>query len=259
MNKNNVELIVGSFVLLAIVIFFIIVFFISGVYFLRQGYTVKVYFNYTAGLEKGASVKMAGVKVGEINKVYVAYDQETDKPKAIVELWIKENVKIREDVKVHVLGTFALSEQHIEIVSAGESDGRILHDGDILIGVDPIPLEYLVEKGEKITNQLEAVINKVDTILKDDKTQESIQQIIQDTSALFNAFYQLMVVRQGDVNKLLDDIQSSSAHLDSILTKMDKGEGTAGQLLSNDELYNELKDFVREIKLHPWRLLKKDK
>jgi len=37
------------------------------------------------------------------------------------------------------------------------------------------------------------------------------------------------------------------------------GEGTVGKLLSDKELYDEIRDFVAEIKAHPWRLLKKDK
>ena len=39
---------------------------------------------------------------------------------------------------------------------------------------------------------------------------------------------------------------------------MDAGEGTVGRLMSDDALYEEMREFVAEIKAHPWRLLKRD-
>ena len=39
---------------------------------------------------------------------------------------------------------------------------------------------------------------------------------------------------------------------------IEKGEGTAGKLVYSDELYQDIRGFVAEIKAHPWRLLKRD-
>ena len=64
MGQKRLEITVGFFVMLAFAIFFVIVFFVSGFYFLRDGYSVKINFDYIAGLEKGAPVRLAGVRVG---------------------------------------------------------------------------------------------------------------------------------------------------------------------------------------------------
>jgi len=60
----------------------------------------------------------------------------------------------------------------------------------------------------------------------------------------------------------LDDI---AAHADGTIVKVDgmverirKGEGTAGQLLADEEIYDDLKELIRDIKKHPWKLIWED-
>lgn len=62
-----------------------------------------------------------------------------------------------------------------------------------------------------------------------------------------------------DTPETLKNLSASMASLERILARIEKGEGTMGKLTSNDELYQEVRDFVAELKAHPWRLLKKDK
>lgn len=44
-----------------------------------------------------------------------------------------------------------------------------------------------------------------------------------------------------------------------VLERLEKGEGTIGKLLVEEKIYNDLKDFVEDIKKHPWKLLIKEK
>jgi len=34
---------------------------------------------------------------------------------------------------------------------------------------------------------------------------------------------------------------------------MRRGEGTVGALLADEEIYDDLKEMLRELKTHPWR------
>jgi hypothetical protein len=52
-------------------------------------------------------------------------------------------------------------------------------------------------------------------------------------------------------------LSTSAGKLDEILGKINEGEGTVGRLVSSDELYDEIHQFVKEIRENPWRLLKK--
>lgn len=259
MNKTRLEMTVGFFVILALIIFFIIVFFISGVYFLREGFHVKAHFDYVAGLDKGAPVQMAGVRVGEVNGVSISYDPVSQKPVAICDLWLAAETQIREDSKLYIMGTFALAESHIEIFSSGDSEGRLLQDGDAIHGVSPVPMEKLTERGLAMADDFENMAKKLNEVLGDEKLQEALQTTILDMSELLRYMNTMIEQRGTQINNSIDDIESTLARLSSILEQIDSGEGTLGKLLYDDELYEEMRALVREIKMHPWRLLKRDK
>lgn len=42
-----------------------------------------------------------------------------------------------------------------------------------------------------------------------------------------------------------------------IMNNIKEGKGTVGKLLTSDEIYNDMRDFVADIKAHPWKLLSK--
>ncbi|MBN2803550.1 MAG: MCE family protein [Deltaproteobacteria bacterium] len=46
--------------------------------------------------------------------------------------------------------------------------------------------------------------------------------------------------------------------IDKIVDRVYKGEGTAGQLLADEEIYDDLKQLIRDLKQHPWKLIWED-
>jgi phospholipid/cholesterol/gamma-HCH transport system substrate-binding protein len=270
MDKMKLETTVGFFVLLGLVIFFIIVFFISGIYFLRDGFYVRAEFDYTAGLNKGASVRLAGVRVGEVNKVYLDYDKVTNRPFAVVDMWIESGVKIRDDAKAYILGTFALNETLIEIMQDQESTRPFVRDGDLLEGIEPLPMEKIMEHGMALSKRFAAFSDKLDAIMGDEEIQKAFRTTILDMSRLLDYTNTMIIEKDIQINSVVDNLDSTLARLRSILDSIDSGEGTLGKLVNDDELYtdvqhmireidSETKSLIREIKRHPWRLLKKDK
>ena len=68
------ELKVGLFITAGILIFFIIVFSIGDVYLVRKGYHINVVFGFANGITEAAPVRLAGVNVGQIDKIDIFYD-----------------------------------------------------------------------------------------------------------------------------------------------------------------------------------------
>jgi phospholipid/cholesterol/gamma-HCH transport system substrate-binding protein len=52
---------------------------------------------------------------------------------------------------------------------------------------------------------------------------------------------------QGDLDRMLGDLKESSAHMRSIMTGLEAGEGSLGALLKNDTLYANLESASREL------------
>ncbi len=250
MKKVRNEEAVGLFVIVGFIFMALMIFFVSGVYLFRSGYHLNVMYDYVSILDKGAPVRMAGVRIGEVSAVTLIHEEAAQKVRVRVKLFIEKGVKIRENYLFKIQGTHILSEPHIEITPvSGESS---LLEGDRTVeGVKLEPLESLIEKANGIVSSLHAGLGG-------EENAQNIKDLVANLSKITASMEKVLSGSENDLKKSLENIDSATDSLDKILAKVESGEGTAGQLLMNDELYLEMKAFVKEIKTHPWRLMKKD-
>jgi phospholipid/cholesterol/gamma-HCH transport system substrate-binding protein len=71
--------------------------------------------------------------------------------------------------------------------------------------------------------------------------------------------------RLGGVDKALDNASTAAGHAGALLdntnglvTDLRAGKGTAGALLSRDDLYSDLRELIRDLKRNPWKLFWKE-
>lgn len=257
MRRSRLEILVGLFVILALVILAFMVFFISGVYVFKQGYHIHVLFNFVSHLEKGASVHLAGITVGAVNDLEIQYDEKVGKPVVKTSLFIEKGVRIPENARIRIEGIYGLMTPYLEIRAIDTPATRILQEGDTVVGVDPVPMDDLVAKGQQIVDNLQETIVRVNNFSKDPEVAKSLRETVINVNSLTTTLNEIFKDRKGDVSKTISDLEGAMEHLKSILQKIDKGEGTAGRLVSDETLYKEIEDFVKDLKKHPWKLLKK--
>ena len=256
MKKHRNEAAVGMFVVIGFIILTLIVFFVSGVYFFRSGYAVTAVYDYVSILDKGAPVRMAGVRVGEVSSVALKEDAGASKTRVWVKLFIEKGVQIRENYVFTIRGTHVLSEPHIEISPQPGGVG-FLKDGAVVEGANLVPLEALIERAHSIAENLDAIFRTFRDAVDDEESAKALKTVLVNLAKITESLETVLTGSEKDLKQAIHNIESSTASMDRIMTDMDKGEGTMGKLLNNDELYEEMRAFVTEIKTHPWRLLKK--
>lgn len=265
MERKRLELIVGTFVLIGVGIFTFFVFFISGVSLFKSGYTLDVEFSFISGIGKGATVRYAGVPVGEVSALNTVYDDE-GKPSVVLKLWIKDDVIVRKRSEIAIRGAFALSEAHIEITCRGESDGEVLKDGAHVKGVDPIPLDNLIRDAQEIAALLKESVASMNGFITDKEIQAAIRNVVMNLSELTEKLSNIMETSEEDIVSIINKTEQSLVELKNVIDNANKitgaiegKEGTVGMLVYDDEMYKEMMEFIRDIKAHPWKLLKKGK
>lgn len=256
MKQNRNETQVGIFVVVGFIMLSMIVFFISGVYLFRPGYRVTVMYDYVSILDKGAPIRMAGVRIGEVSDVSLHYDESTQKTRVSVKLFIAEGVDVRENYDFTIRGTHILSEPHIEI-SPKPGNAPLLTDGKLLEGVTPVPIENLIDRAHAIADSLDAILSGINEAVNSKEGAQSVKELITSLSQVSRSLGKVLDGSEGDIKETLKHLNSSTESLDRILSRLDQGEGTVGALLSKDELYQDMKDLMKDIKTHPWKLLKK--
>ncbi|MBI5810512.1 MAG: MCE family protein, partial [Deltaproteobacteria bacterium] len=122
--KLSPEAKVGLFVLAGIIILAYMSLRIGGIKFGRaEGYALTVRFASAAGLDKDASVRVAGVEVGKVKEISLKDSH------ANIVLQINKGIKIGKDFTAVMTTKGLLGEKYIELIP-GSPSAPILKDGD---------------------------------------------------------------------------------------------------------------------------------
>lgn len=102
-------------------------------------YSATALFDSITGLRKGASVEVAGVRVGKVTEIRLENDM------ALVEMDIHKNVKLSDDSIASIRTKGVIGEKFIKLTPGG-SDEYIEEGGDIVDTESAISLEELISK-----------------------------------------------------------------------------------------------------------------
>jgi phospholipid/cholesterol/gamma-HCH transport system substrate-binding protein len=221
-GKSSMELKVGVFVFVGLVILTIFMLFIGDFKTTFSAYKVKFVFNFINGVKIGSPVRFAGVDVGEVRDIEFIFTQQGQPPKVQMTGWIKKDIKIPHDSTVWVNTLGLLGEKYIEIMP-GKDYSILVKENDQMFGNDPFAMQEFGELARSVAEKL-------------DSTLVGIEEVALSLKSLTE-----------NVNDGVNQIKS--------------GQGTVGKLMYDEKLYNELEALVVDIRKHPWKLLKvtKDK
>lgn len=142
MQRFNVEVIVGLFMLLGFACFVFLSIKLGDVnLFDDKTYTVTARFGSIAGLKKGAAVNIAGVDVGKVTDIRL----HGETYEAVVTMNIRPEVKLQEDCIASIRTSGIIGDRYISILPGGSFD--LLEDGgEIFETESAINFEELLSK-----------------------------------------------------------------------------------------------------------------
>ncbi|MBU4310264.1 MlaD family protein [bacterium] len=125
--------------------------------FRTREYTIKVIFNFVGGLTETAPVRLAGVKVGQVDKIRFIQEPTT---KVETTISLKEVVQLREDAQFSITTVGLLGEKYIEI-TPGSLDTPIIEPGAILVGQDAVDIGEVFTSAGEAMEDLGGIISSV--------------------------------------------------------------------------------------------------
>jgi len=146
MNKINIELITGVFVMIGIASFTWLAVSIAGASFSEPpGYTLTARFTSISGLRQGAIVEGAGVRIGTVSGI--EFDPENFE--AIVSLRINERVPVQEDAIASIRTQGIIGEKFIKITPGGFpellTDGMEIYETESAISLEELVSQYIFQ------------------------------------------------------------------------------------------------------------------
>ncbi len=159
-GKAKLELKVGIFVFVGLVILVIFILSIGGFKTWSSGYRINFDFNFVNGVKVGAPVRFAGVDVGEVKRVKLEFIPQENRTNVRLEAWIRKIIKIPTDSTVWVNTLGLLGEKYVEIIP-GKNYANCLGVDGSLTGVDPLPIHQIFNNAESILRNLDDGIAKI--------------------------------------------------------------------------------------------------
>src|SRR4029079_12177611 len=154
-SPRSIEVKVGILILTAVGLLAAFILIMGGINF-QPKYTIYVDFDNPGGLQSGAPVKIAGVKVGKVNEIAFRggeVDPKSGKREAMVRLTVQ--IERRYQRSFHETSIFyvttqgVLGEQFLAI-DPGSSDRPVLAEGAVVRGLDPARLDMLLAESYEL-------------------------------------------------------------------------------------------------------------
>ena len=214
------QLRVGILVIVSLTVFAVAIFFISGqVGFLSRRYTLRAYFSDAGGLREGAEVQLAGIAVGNINRIRISpFPQAGRAVEVVMRITRAYQSQIRADSQATLETTGLLGDKHVDI-TLGSSGQSPLPDGGVVKSREEADIKKIVQNTNDVISNLRVLSAKLNEVAAQiQSSQGSLGKLIYDQS-----FYNHLNETAGGIQRLVAQVE--------------KGQGTLGKFLSDETLY----------------------
>ena len=159
-GKTKLELKVGIFVFIGLVVLVIFILSIGGLKTWSSGYHININYNFVNGVKVGAPVRFAGVDVGEVKRIKLEFVPGQNRSNVHLVVWVRGIINIPVDSSVWVNTLGLLGEKYIEIMP-GKDYAHTVKDNGSMQGVDPLPIHEIFNRAESILHNLDDGITKI--------------------------------------------------------------------------------------------------
>ncbi|WP_159020159.1 MlaD family protein [Algibacter sp. L3A6] len=294
--KISREVKTGILVLLGIILFIFGFNYLKGQNLLDSSKTYYAVYDNVEGLAPATPVTINGLNVGKVISLKFKGDGSG---KLLVELLVDNDFEFSKNSIAQLYDTGLIGGKAVAIIpafdNAGTAENGAMLTGKIKAGLTDALASQLTPLQAKIEIMLtsaDALISNLNDVL-DEKGKANLKSSLASLSETMNSFQgtskalnNIMQTNQSKITTVLTNAESASndlakmtgelsktdlaatmknlettlASFENIMANLEKGEGTMGKLLKDDDLYDnlegataELESLLLDFKLHPNR------
>jgi phospholipid/cholesterol/gamma-HCH transport system substrate-binding protein len=275
-KQRQQNLIVGGFVVIAFFAFiYLIMKFRDLPLFVSkfQSFEVQVYFPEAPGIRKDTPVNYCGVQIGRVRHVgaprVVTTDQGRKTHKVSVTLSIDDQFKdIPDNVEIVIMKR-GLGSSYIELRDTAKTEptGFLKNEMGNLKGHVEMASEFfppdVQEKLENLVDSIAVLTKNMNIIVGDTDNQANFKTTLEnvasataqarDTLASIQKFADVGTEQVDGLGKKIglaaDQLEGALSEMRQLMAKIDSGQGTAGKLVNDGRLYENLLESSQELDL----------
>lgn len=233
-SKGNAAVKVGIFVVVGMMLFLWFSLKSEGPGFSKKKYELYAYFEKTNGLVEGDPVTLAGVQIGKVKALI--FDTSKQQIKAVLDVY--EDYKIKKDSKATIALKSIMGQKYIDI-TFGSVTSDVLKNGDTIQTYKKADFDDVITNVGDMTEEAKKLMDSLNK--NQDRVLKQLAEVIEEN--------------KGDFKKITKSLGDASPKVEHIVASVDKftgeiaeGKGTIGKLISNDEVYNNVKLISGDVK-----------
>lgn len=274
-KQRQRNLIVGGFVIVALLAFvYLLLKFRDLPLFVSkfQSFQILANFPEAPGIQKDTPVNYCGVQIGRVRYVGDPQVSMTDSGRKIhkvgVTISINDNfVDIPDDVDVVIMKR-GLGSSYIELRDKADTEptgflrNEMVLEGHVSMASEFFPPE-VQKKLENLVDSITALANNMNQVVGDSDNQTNVKQTLENVALATAQARQTLESIQNfsdtgtekidmlgqKVGGVADQLEGALSQMRQLMAKIDSGDGTAGKLVNDGRLYENLLESSQELEL----------
>ncbi|MGB5358688.1 MAG: MlaD family protein [Eudoraea sp.] len=282
--KLSREIKTGIIVIGGILLFVMGFTFLKATPIFNNSKTFYAIYSHVGGLQPGTQISINGFNVGNVNKITF----KNGSGKLLVAFSVDSDFEFSKNSIAELYDTGIIGGKGIQINPVFDG-APIAQSGDTLSSnIKPGLTDLLQQKLTPLQSKIEGAVSNADSLLVnfndvlDEDTKRNLRESIKGLNTTVQSFQSsaatLNTLLADNKNKLdssitnintittnfsvlsdsiaevgltntIRSLESTISNLDKMLAKIEKGEGTLGKLVNNEELYNNLSEASKELDL----------
>lgn len=285
--KISNEAKVGFLVIAAFTLFIATVALLANISMSHNGYSIRLFFTFLNDLKPGAAVKIGGgIDIGTVKEIKQS-NESTE-----VLLWIDNKYQLPKSSSFAIFTTGLIGEKYINVIIPEiRTEEGYIKNGEIRYGIDPASFDRMMQTfqsfmqdkdgGEILANIFKnsnRFVGNLNDMVGENRTDikqsvlEAKKMIMDLSSQSASLMTQLNILTKNaaelseknkeEISITLNNLSETTDSLNKIVYRLENGRGTLGKLLTDEEIYNNLrdasvlaKDLLKQLNNDPSRLL----
>ena len=268
MTERGNEVRVGITITLAGLLLVLGILWLGGVKLGDQTYEFSIVFPEVAGLLVGDRVTVAGISSGEILSL------DLTNGKVLADVRLSSGIRVPVDSRISV-STYGLIGTKVIAIRPGESKEYIQPGATVTGYYDQGLGDVVAEMGHALT-EIRSVLSKADEAISDVETRKRVGQTLENaalasedlknavadfraTAADLRSFVEeneagvattvdSLSIASARFAELTTELKTISASLDTIMSRIERGEGSLGKVIGDETAHDEFVAAVREVR-----------
>jgi phospholipid/cholesterol/gamma-HCH transport system substrate-binding protein len=197
---------------------------------LKKAYTLEVVFDSAAGLDRDASVQIAGVEVGRVESIGLKDG------KALVRLSIAPNVKLEKDAIASIKTHGILGDKYVEIYPGTHGEAYLAAGEQISRTEKQADIDKLLHQLGMIADDVRGVTSSLNRVLAGQAGEEAITSILTNAKDFTRNLNHVIVSNEAALRAALENTRQLTGNLNRVVTQNDEKVGQVMDTLKSASL-----------------------